>query len=52
MNYALLREIRTIDIVKPPLDNMADISRKTLARRIASGYEAAKRSLEERPLSV
>jgi NTE family protein len=52
MNYALLREIRTIDIVKPPLDNMADFSRKTLARRIAAGYEAAKRSLEEHPLSV
>ena len=52
MNYALLREIRTIDIEKPPLDNMADFSRKTIARRIGAGYEAAKRSLEAMPLKV
>lgn len=52
MNYALLRDIRTIDIEKPPLDNMADFSRKTLTRRLAAGYDAARRCLEAQPLHV
>ena len=52
MNYALLREIRMIDIKKPGDENLADFSRETILRRIGAGYEATKRSLEETPLSV
>ena len=50
MNYALLREIRMIDIKKPAEENGADFSRETILRRISAGYEATKRSLEEMPL--
>jgi predicted acylesterase/phospholipase RssA len=52
MNYALLRQIRTIGIEKPAQDNMADFSRETILRRISAGYEAAKHSLEEMPLEA
>jgi hypothetical protein len=52
MNYALLREIRMIDIKKPADENLADFSRETILRRIGAGYEATKRSLEETPLSL
>jgi predicted acylesterase/phospholipase RssA len=50
MNYALLREIRMIDIKKPDKDSAVDFSRETILRRISAGYDAAKRSLEELPL--
>jgi hypothetical protein len=50
LNYALLRELRTIDIEKPDHDSSADFSRATILRRISAGYEATKRSLEGSPL--
>jgi NTE family protein len=52
MNYALLRQIRMIDIEKPPQENLADFSRETILRRIRAGYEATKRSLEAMPLTL
>jgi predicted acylesterase/phospholipase RssA len=50
LNYALLRDLRTIDIEKPDHDSSADFSRATILRRISAGYEATKRSLEGSPL--
>lgn len=50
MNYALLREIRMIDIKKPDNDSAVDFSRETILRRISAGYDAAKQSLEQVPL--
>jgi predicted acylesterase/phospholipase RssA len=52
MNYALLHEIRMIDIKKPAQENLADFSRAAILRRIRAGYDETKRSLEERPLRV
>jgi hypothetical protein len=39
-----------IDIKKPAQENLADFSRAAILRRIRAGYDATKRSLEERPL--
>jgi NTE family protein len=50
MNYALLREIRMIDIKKPDHDSAADFSSKAILRRIRAGYEATKSSLNGMPL--
>jgi predicted acylesterase/phospholipase RssA len=52
MNYALVREIRTIDIKKPAREILVDFSRDTISRRIKAGYEATKSSLEARPLKA
>jgi predicted acylesterase/phospholipase RssA len=50
MNYALLREIRMIDIKKPDIDSAVDFSHETILRRIRAGHDAAKHCLEQVPL--
>ena len=50
MKYALVNEIRMIDVMKPAEESAADFSRETILRRISAGYDAARRELEARPL--
>jgi hypothetical protein len=50
MNYALVNEIRMIDVMKPAEESAADFSRETILRRISAGYDAVRRELEARPL--
>jgi NTE family protein len=50
MNYALVNEIRMIDVMKPAEESAADFSRETILRRISAGYDAARRELEAKPL--
>jgi NTE family protein len=50
MKYALVNEIRMIDMMKPAEESAADFSRETILRRISAGYDAARRELEARPL--
>ena len=50
MNYALVNEIRMIDVKKPAEESAADFSRETILRRISAGYDSARRELEARPL--
>lgn len=50
MKYALVNEIRMIDMMKPAGESAMDFSRETILRRINTGYEAVRRELEARPL--
>ena len=52
MNYALVRDIRMIDIKKPADESATDFSRETILRRIDAGYEQTRASLESMPLTV
>ena len=52
MNYALVRDIRMIDIKKPAEESATDFSRETILRRIDAGYEQTRASLEAMPLTV
>jgi NTE family protein len=52
MNYALVRDIRMIDIKKPAEESATDFSRETILRRIDAGYEQTRASLEAVPLTV
>ena len=50
MNYALVRQIRMIDMNKPAEESASDWSPETIARRIRSGYDQTRAALEETPL--
>ena len=50
MNYALVRQIRMIDIMKPAEESASDFSRETILRRLSAGYDHMRSSLEETPL--
>jgi NTE family protein len=52
MNYALVRQIRMIDMNKPAGESASDFSRETILRRLSTGYDQMKSSLEETPLIV
>jgi len=49
MNYALVSDIRMIDIKKPAEESASDFSRETILRRIKAGYNQTKASLEAIP---
>jgi NTE family protein len=50
MNYALVRQIRMIDMNKPAGESASDWSPETIARRISAGYEQTRAALEKTPL--
>ena len=50
MNYALVKQIRMIDINKPAGEMATDYSRETILRRISTGYDQTRSSLEKTPL--
>jgi NTE family protein len=50
MNYALVRQIRMIDMNKPAEESASDWSPETIARRISAGYDQTRAALEEAPL--
>ena len=50
MNYALVRQIRMIDMNKPAEESASDWSPETIARRIRAGYDQTRAALEEAPL--
>ena len=52
MNYALVSDIRMIDIKKPAEESASDFSRETILRRIKAGYNQTKASLDAVPLTV
>ena len=52
MNYALVRQIRMIDMNKPAEESGADWSPQTIARRISAGYDQTRAALEETPLTA
>ena len=52
MNYALVRQIRMIDMNKPAEDSASDWSPETIARRIRAGYDQTRAALEEAPLTA
>jgi hypothetical protein len=49
MNYALMRQIRMIDINKPAGESASDFSRETILRRLSTGYDQMRSALEETP---
>ena len=52
MNYALVRQIRMIDMNKPAGESASDFSRETILRRLSTGYDQMRSSLEDTPLMV
>jgi NTE family protein len=50
MNYALVRQIRMIDMNKPAEESASDWSPETIARRIRAGYDQTRAALQETPL--
>ncbi len=52
MNYALIRQMRMVEIKKLPGETGADFSRETILRRIGTGYDQMRSSLEETPLEI
>jgi len=52
MNYALVRQLRMIDMKKPAEESAADFSRETILRRISAGYDQTRAALEETPLAT
>ena len=50
MNYALVRQIRMIDMNKPAEDSASDWSPEAITRRIRAGYDQTRAALEETPL--
>ena len=52
MNYALVRQIRMIDMNKPAEESASDWSPETIARRIRAGYDQTRAALEKTPLMV
>ena len=50
MNYALVRQIRMIDMNKPAEESASDWSPETIARRISAGYDQTRAALEKTPL--
>ncbi len=50
MNYALVRQIRMIDMNKPAEESASDWSPETIARRIRAGYDQTRAALEKTPL--
>lgn len=52
MNYALVRQIRMIDMKKPAGESGSDWSPRAIARRISAGYEQTRAALQETPLMV
>jgi len=52
MNYALVRQIRMIDMHKPTGESASDWSPEAVARRIRAGYDQTKAALEQTPLTA
>ena len=52
MNYALVRQIRMIDMKKPAGESGSDWSPEAISRRISAGYEQTRAALQEVPLMV
>ncbi len=52
MNYALVRQIRMIDMRKPAEESGSDWSPEAISRRLSAGYEQTRAALEEAPLMV
>jgi Patatin-like phospholipase len=52
MNYALVRQIRMIDMNKPAEESGSDWSPEAISRRISAGYDQTKAALEEAPLAA
>jgi NTE family protein len=52
MHYALVRQIRMIDMKKPAGESGSDWSPEAIARRISAGYEQTRAALQETPLMV
>jgi NTE family protein len=52
MNYALVRQIRMIDMKKPAGESGSDWSPEAISRRLSAGYEQTRAALEEAPLMV
>ncbi len=52
MNYALVRQIRMIDMKKPAEESASDWSPEAISRRISAGYEQTRSALQEAPLMV
>ena len=50
MNYALVRQIRMIDMKKPAGESGSDWSPEAISRRISAGYEQTRAALQETPL--
>ena len=50
MNYALVRQIRMIDMKKPAEESGSDWSPEAISRRLSAGYEQTRAALEETPL--
>jgi NTE family protein len=50
MNYALVKQIRMIDMKKPAEESASDFSSETILRRISAGYDQTRSALEEMPL--
>jgi NTE family protein len=50
MNYALIKQIRMIDMKKPAEESASDFSPETISRRISAGYEQTRTALQETPL--
>jgi predicted acylesterase/phospholipase RssA len=52
MNYALIRQIRMIEMNKPAGESASDFSRETILRRLSTGYDQMRSALEETPLAA
>ncbi len=52
MNYALVRQIRMIDMNKQAGESAADFSRETILRRLSAGYDQMRSALEETSLAA
>ena len=50
MKYVLVKQIRMIDINKPAGELASDFTRDTILRRISTGYDQMRSSLEKTPL--
>ena len=52
MNYALVRQIRMIDMKKPAEESGSDWSPEAISPGFSAGYEQTRAALEEAPLMV